>query len=127
MLPKDIQEQYSQKKSSLQDNEELKNILNKNKIIIAESGYSSDINIVSFDTKTIPSTASELSSITTEMKLVLEEVGGNSLVNKIALTSIILGYSGYVGQPYFVSVWFTGYDNKDAITGVPKCIASSGG
>lgn len=122
MLPKDIQEQYSQKKSSLQDNEELKNILNKNKIIIAESGYSSDINIVSFDTKTIPSTASELSSITTEMKLVLEEVGGNSLVNKIALTSIILGYSGYVGQPYFVSIWFTGYDNKDAITGVPKKI-----
>lgn len=122
MIPKEIQEIYSERKSSLRDNEELRNMLNKNKIIIAESGYSTDINIVSFDTKTIPTTASELSSITTEMKLVIEEVGGNSLVNKIALTSIMLGYNGYVGQPYYVNVWFTGYDNKDAIAGVPRKI-----
>ena len=84
MIPKEIQEIYSERKSSLMDNEDLKKLLNNNKIIIAESGYSTDINIVSFDTKTIPTTASELSSITTEMKLVIEEVGGNSLVNKIA-------------------------------------------
>lgn len=91
--------------------------LYNNRIIIAESGVTNNINIDSLSMITHPPASSETFGATTvEMDLKMTEINSSSLVNKIALASYLCGYESYCYQQYFISVWFTGYD---ASTGKP--------
>lgn len=120
MLPVHIQIEYFNKKNSLVDNDrELNDLLNKNKVIIAETGVGSSINIESLETTVISSNPTLGLSTVVDMTLKLSEIGTGSLVNKIALLSKILGYDGYVTQPYFITIWFSGYEHATKAKGYP--------
>lgn len=89
--------------------------LDGHKFIIAESGKSNDISIVSLDIKSIPGfgTRDNTFAASEEFKLKIKEAAGNGLVNKIYLTTSLLGYKSYVNTPFFLSIWFTGYNNTN--------------
>ncbi len=86
-------------------------------IIIAESGVTNTINIDSLSMVTHPPVGTaNFGATTVEMDLSLTEINSTSLVNKIALASYLCNYESYIYQPYFISIWFTGYDHS---TGKP--------
>jgi hypothetical protein len=93
--------------------QEIDKILNKKKIIIAESGVTASINIESLQTKIItPVSPKARGGHLVSMKAELFELNASALQNKIALTSYIYGYESYVYQPYFISIWFSGYEHS---------------
>lgn len=93
-----------------------KNLYNHS-VVIAESGITNTLNIDSMSMVTYPPAGTPTFGATTvEIELNLSEFNSSSLVNKIALASYLCGYESYAYQQYFVSVWFTGYDQK---TGKP--------
>ena len=110
MIPKAQLETYESMMSQGLDGQ---SILENSKYIIAESGVTNSIFVESLEMDTVPPTNYSNNSISTiKMDLKLEEVGGCSLVNKIALCSKVCGYDSYVLQKYFISIWFTGYRNN---------------
>lgn len=120
MLPVHVQIDYFNKKNQLKDNDrELSDLLNKNKIIIAESGVSTNINIESLSMRVLSSNPTHGLSTAVDMTMKITEIGTGGLVNKIALLSKILGYETYVNQPYFITIWFNGYDHTDKRKGMP--------
>lgn len=91
--------------------------LEEQKIIIAESGVTSTTSIESFSMTTHTKTSSAIEMLTTtEFELTLKEINSTSLVNKMAFGSLISGYDTYVQQPYFINIWFKGYEHE---TGKP--------
>lgn len=86
--------------------------LNRQKIIIAESGVTAETSILSLITNTYtPEHDVTHMMMTTDMELTIKEQNSFSLVNKIALISAICGYKSYVLSPYFISISFSGYDS----------------
>lgn len=102
--------------SKLRANGQLSNnyvIPDDEKIIIAETGVSSKISIDSLKINTIhANTCNSHSATTYSLEMILKEVNGCQLSNQIAAVSKLLGYDGYIQQPYHIDVWFSGYDNK---------------
>jgi len=99
----------------------LKKIFNESKkIVIAESGVTPGISIDSLSMTTYPPTQRDSNGInTTNLVLNITEVGSCSLMNKIALASYSCGYQSYTTQPYFIDIWFEGYEtgaNGEVIT-----------
>lgn len=87
--------------------------LNRQKIIIAESGVTAETSILSLITNTYtPEHDVTHMMMTTDMELTIKEQNSFSLVNKIALISAICGYKSYVLSPYFISISFSGYDSS---------------
>lgn len=120
MVPVDVYKQYCLLKSALGSNEEknknLEALLKRNKIIIAESGVSNTININNLNIESIPPTSEEsCGSTIVKMDLDIDEINGSSLMNKIALASYTCGYESYMYQPFFISIWFTGYKNQNGV------------
>lgn len=128
MVPMKTLTKYSQIKTSInaqtQSNRKkmdsllaLEKELYRRAIIIAESGVTNTINIDSLTMVTHPPAGQQnFGDTTIEMDLSLTEFNSSSLVNKIALASKLCGYESYTYQQYFISIWFTGYDQK---TGKP--------
>lgn len=94
---------------------EANKLLEGHKFVVAESGKTTDVSIVSLDIKSVPGfgTNDKTYAASVEFKLKIKEVAGNSLVNKIHLTTSMLGYRSYVNTPFFLSVWFSGYNNTN--------------
>lgn len=91
--------------------------LEEHKIIIAESGVTTTTSIESLSMTTNTRTDSPIEMLTTtEFELTLVETNSTSLVNRIAFGSLISGYDTYVQQPYFINIWFSGYEHE---TGKP--------
>lgn len=115
MIPQDSYLKYSKLNSNAKDVDsflELEKILKERKVIIAESGITSGISIESLKMITLPPTNEECYGVTTtSLELNLKEIGSCSLMNKIALASYACAYNSYVNQPFFISIWFEGYDN----------------
>lgn len=115
MVPSDILSKYELLMSKQNSNyKEAEELLINNKYIIAESGVTNGTYIDSLSMDTVPPTYYDNNRLSTiKFDLRLEEVSGCSLVNKISLCSKICGYKAYVQQKYFISIWFTGYNNKN--------------
>lgn len=91
----------------------LQNILEQQKIIIAESGKTAETSIESLSMTTHTPTSSITEMLTTtEFEMTIKEINSAVLVNKISFGSLISGYDTYVSQPYFINVWFSGYEHE---------------
>ena len=123
MVPNDVLQKY-EKGMAEGDNSVYTQLLMSTKYVIAESGVTNSTWIESLEMDTVPPTNIDNNSITTiKMDLRLEEVGGNSLVNKIALCSKLCGYDSYVLQKYFILIDFMGYrHNQLQAREIESCI-----
>ena len=72
------------------------------KIIIMETGVSSNYSLNSLTMR------NAFGVIGSDMSLI--EVNGCSLFNKITAISKLLGYENPMQQPFFVDIWFSGYE-----------------
>ena len=83
------------------------------KIIIAETGVSSNYNIQSLSIDAVHTSISQNPSATTyKMELKIDEVNGCSLANRIVAVSKLVGYESYILQPFHIDVWFSGYEQS---------------
>lgn len=101
--------------ASLRENGQINNYIipDDEKIIIAETGVSSKISIDSLVLKTIHANTCNTHSATTySLEMTIKEINGCQLCNQIAAVSKLLGYEGYINQPYHIDIWFSGYDNR---------------
>ena len=91
------------------------------KIIIFETGVSSNYNLEDLVIKTFYNQKGNgINCITSEISMKIKELNDCSLTNKLAVVSNILGYDSYHGNPYHLDIWFSGYDH---ITKQPiRCI-----
>ena len=94
------------------------------KIIIAETGVSDNYSIDSLTINNIHSCIyKNPSALTYNMEMIINENNGCSLGTKIAAVSQVLGYDGYIGTPFHIDIWFSGYENA---TGLPIKIIKDG-
>jgi len=99
-------------------------IPDEEKIIIAETGVSSNYSIESLKMNNIHTCVySNPSAATYSMEMVISEANGCSLGTKIAAITNLLGYDGYITTPFHVDIWFSGYENS---TGKPIKILKNG-
>ena len=99
------------------DTQAIKKISDNAKIIIAETGVTPNYDITSMTMDTVHTSVYKNSSATTyKINLMIKELNGCSLTNKIAVISKLLGYQNHVCQPYHIDIWFSGYENS---TGKP--------
>ena len=94
------------------------------KIIIVETGVSDNYSIDSLTINNIHSCIyKNPSALTYNMEMIINENNGCSLGTKIAAVSKVLGYDGYIGTPFHIDIWFSGYENA---TGLPIKIIKDG-
>ena len=110
MLPSDVQRTVDK----LDDYQQIEKEINSNKIIIAESGVTPNINIHKFTINSVVPGGSLLSTALT-FELSFEDLS-YELINKLAVVSKVLGYDNHITHPYYISVWFTGYENVTSTT-----------
>jgi len=82
-----------------------------NKTIIAESGVTAGFNIVDFELKNTCGPNSKTQNTTnTGWTMTVVEPFGMSFIDKIRSSAITQPIINYSRAPYFIDVWFTGYD-----------------
>lgn len=118
MIPNSVYQKYTELKSELLMGKNVKNkmnqIIEENSITIAETGVISNPFIESFIMKSFMS-VNKVSTTNMNMKLV--DTQGIGLENKVNTLSMILGYGyNFVNQPFFITVWFTGYNESNKNT-----------
>lgn len=80
------------------------------KIIIMETGVSSNYFLDSFTMKNAFGVVGSDNSININMNMTVKEINGCSLFNKITAISKLLGYENPMQIPFFIDIWFTGYE-----------------
>ena len=113
-----VSEEYQRKLSELRTNlnKEI-NIKNEYKVIIAETGVSTNYNMDDLVIKTVYNQKGSVNNMVSyEMTLQLHEVNGCSLMNKITSVSKLLGYDSYINRPYHIDIWFSGYKHGSPMT-----------
>ena len=116
MLPVETYKKYCEYK--IEGNlEMMQNIINTKSVVICESGVQHNPSIKSFSIKStcgMGATFHQPESITSNMELVLEDIEGMSLMNKINAVAYVLGYgNGIMQMPFFITLWFEGYNIYD--------------
>ena len=112
MLPYSYQQELSKYKNE-GDVNFFKKISDNAKIIIAETGVSSNYDITSLTMETVHTSVYRSNSATTyKINLIIKEITGCSLLNKIAVISKVLGYQNHYCQPYHLDIWFSGYEHS---------------
>lgn len=112
MLPYSYQQELSKHKNE-GDVNFFKKIDDNAKIIIAETGVSSNYDITSLTMETVHTSVYRSNSATTyKINLILKELNGCSLLNKIAVISKVVGYQNHYCQPYHLDIWFSGYEHS---------------
>lgn len=107
MISQEYQNQLS--KERLQNDKNIV-IQNKYKVIIAETGVTTQYSIDEISLKSVFSqVGSQNNSLTYEIKMQLKEINDCTLINKITLVSKLLGYESYTNRPYHLDIWFSGY------------------
>ena len=89
---------------------------NLNKTIIAESGVTAGFNITDFEMEnTCGPNARTLNTASTTWTMTVTEPYGISLIDKIRAAAKTQPIINYMRAPYFIDVWFTGYDENGKI------------
>lgn len=124
MIPHEAQEKISYEKNLLNKplTDNIK-IPDDQKIIIAETGISSRYSIDSLKIEVVHVSSHQDKSPTSyKMDMKIVEANGCNLINRITAISKIIGYQYYVLQPFYVDIWFSGYDNR---TGKPEKVINN--
>ena len=87
------------------------------KVIIAESGVTAGFNVVSLKTNAATSGNGVKRNmwVTTDYELVINEPLGLTLLDKIYYSARQLGVINHLRCPYFLEIWFRGYDEAGNI------------
>lgn len=87
------------------------------KVIIAESGITAGFNIISLKTNAAASGNGVKRNMwaTTDYELVINEPLGLTLLDKIYYSAKELGVINHLRCPYFLEIWFKGYDEAGNI------------
>jgi hypothetical protein len=89
---------------------------NVNKTVIAESGVTAGFNITDFEMdNTCGPNARTLNTASTTWSMTVTEPYGLSLIDKIRATAKTQPVINYMRAPYFIDIWFTGYDENGNI------------
>ena len=115
MIPKDKYEEYIKLKAELMKNKDVKKKMNQlveaNGVTIVETGVISNPFIDSLNMKTFLAVDQ---SMTTNLVMNIIDTQGIGLSNKINVLSMVLGYGyNFVNQPFFITIWFTGYNGTN--------------
>lgn len=87
-----------------------------NKLVIAESGVTVGFNITDFEIENMCSPGPRVQAMThTNFKMTIKEPYGLSLVDRIYSYAQTMGVINHLTSPYFIEVWFTGYDENGEI------------
>lgn len=88
------------------------------KVIIAESGVTAGFNITSLRMETSAGADRKKRNMWfgTDYTLIITESMGLSLIDRMFNASRDLGMRNYVRGPYWLEIWFTGYDEDGNIT-----------
>lgn len=104
--------EYAKEVSNLRKDGQKVKVTDDRKIVIAQTGVSSQYNIESVTVQTVYTSLNTSNNITaTEFTMQLKEINSCSLINKITVVSKLLGYESYVMQPYGLDIWFSGYEH----------------
>ncbi len=86
------------------------------KTIIAESGVTAGFNITDFEMETTCGpNARTLNTVSTTWTMTLTEPYGISLIDKMRSAAKTQPIINYMRAPYFIDIWFTGYDENGKI------------
>jgi hypothetical protein len=89
---------------------------NINKTIIAESGVTVGFNITDFEMEnTCGPNGRTLNTASTTWSMTITEPFGLSLIDKLRATARTQPVINYMRAPYFIDIWFTGYDENGNI------------
>lgn len=131
---KTLQEKLSELKGNEKDVTDIVREYTKERVVIAQSGVSTDYAINNISLKTYPTPNNTgFTTATAEITFKLEEYMNCNLNNKIFFISKLLGYEAYFLQPYFFDIWFSGYEsakknNRNNTTAVEgKAVRQIGG
>ena len=83
------------------------------KVIIAQTGKSAKFSIDSIKIQTIYGGNTPVNNcISYKMDIKLVEVLSCMFVNELEVISYLIGYRDYLHRPYWLDIWFSGYDPK---------------
>ena len=89
---------------------------NVNKTVIAESGVTAGFNITEFDMEnTCGPNERTLNTAATTWSMTITEPYGISLIDKIRTAAKTQPVINYMRAPYFIDIWFVGYDEDGKI------------
>lgn len=88
-----------------------------NKVIIAESGVTAGFNITSLQTSALATAGNKKRNMwtTTDFKMVITEPLGLTLLDQMYNAARQLGVINHLRCPYFIEIWFKGYDEAGNI------------
>lgn len=87
-----------------------------NKTVIAESGVTAGFNITEFEFEnTCGPQQRTLNTAATSWTMVITEPYGISLIDKMRAAAKTQPVINYMRAPYFIDIWFTGYDESGKI------------
>ena len=93
------------------------------KIVIAESGVTGNFNITEFTINTACAPSAEASNmLPLTWSMTVTEAYGISLVDRIRTSAEALDIINFQKSPYFIEIWFNGYDND----GIPIATGITG-
>jgi hypothetical protein len=126
MIPKsDIAEYERMMNDSSIEQSEISTYLNERKVIIADTGGSAYFNILKTESTTFPascfrtiqsSNGTNMVGVTSTFTFNIMEQLGCSFTNQLEILAVLLGYASRHKLPYFVRIWFSGYENKNFLT-----------
>lgn len=86
------------------------------KMIIAESGVTAGLNITDFEIENMCSPGPRVQAMThVNWKMTIKEPYGLSLIDRIYTAAQSMGVINHLTAPYFIEVWFTGYNEDGTI------------
>jgi hypothetical protein len=87
------------------------------KVIIAESGVTAGFNITSLQTSALATAGNKKRNMwtTTDFKMVITEPLGLTLLDQMYNAARELGVINHLRCPYFIEIWFNGYDEAGNI------------
>lgn len=91
------------------------------KEIIAESGVTAGFSIYDLEINSIPAPGSKVQSmIHTNFTMTVKEPFGFSLLDRLYSYGQQFGISNHLTSPYFIEIWFTGYNEDGTIAGTQQ-------
>jgi len=88
----------------------------QDKTVIAESGVTAGFNIIELEMKNLCSPGPKVQmALHTEFKMVVKEPYGLSLMDRIYAAGNLMGIQNYLTCPYFIEIWFTGYNEDGTV------------
>jgi hypothetical protein len=86
------------------------------KTIIAESGVTAGFNIIDLEINNICApNAKTMNTTMTDWTMTVAEPFGLSLIDKIRSAALTQPVIQYMRAPYFIDIWFTGYDEEGTV------------